>query len=77
MSPKERIQVVIDPKQRAALRLIQERNGASISAQIRRAIDGYLYGEQAVVSRKELRALLGGRTDIKAERKRASTRKRS
>jgi hypothetical protein len=58
MSPKQKFNLVIEPSQLAALRAIEERTGARISEQIRRAIKGYLES-QKVLTRSEVKELLG------------------
>lgn len=58
MSPRGRFQLVIDPGQLDALRMIQATNGAPVSTQIRKAIDTYLQ-TQTVLSKKELKEVLG------------------
>ena len=60
MSPKVRYNLMIEVHQRDALRRIKEREGVPESEQIRRALDEWL-------ERKG---------EIKADRKRATTRKR-
>ena len=60
MSPKTRIQILLEPEQLAELRRISTRTAAPVSSQIRKAVDQWI-AEQG---------------DMKAERKRASTRKR-
>jgi predicted DNA-binding protein len=47
MSPKHRFMLSIEPDQLAALKAIQERTGAPVAEQIRRAIDKYLEQENA------------------------------
>lgn len=42
MSPKERFQVMLEPEQIAALRSIEDRTGAPLAVQIRRAVDAWL-----------------------------------
>lgn len=59
MSPKQRFQLVVEPEQIAALKAIEEKTGARISEQIRRAIDAYL-DAQKVLSRSELKAIRSG-----------------
>jgi hypothetical protein len=48
MSPKTRLQILLEPEQVAALRRIQERTDAPLAAQIRRAVDKWIaeQGEQ-------------------------------
>lgn len=75
MSPKQRFQVVLEPEQLEALRAIQDRVGAPISTQIRKAIDIYLRREQAVLSMAELKTILDGKS--KAAPRRASTRRKA
>jgi hypothetical protein len=62
MTPKARYQFMIEPEQRDALRRIKESEGIPEAEQIRRAINEWLERREG--------------TDKKAERKRASTRKR-
>lgn len=61
MSPKVRYNFLIDEDQRDALRRIKERDGIAESEQIRRAIGEWLER----------------RGEVKTERRRAVTRKRS
>jgi hypothetical protein len=61
VAPRQRYNLFIDPEQKAALAAIKARDGIPESEQIRRAIDRWLEERGAV----------------KAERKRAVTRKRS
>ena len=61
MSPKARYNFMIDEAQRDALRRIKDRDGIAESEQIRRAINEWLER----------------RGEIKTERPRAATRKRS
>jgi Ribbon-helix-helix domain len=58
MSPKQKFNLVIEPAQLAALKAIEERTGARISEQIRRAIQAYLEN-QTVLTKAELKKLLG------------------
>jgi hypothetical protein len=58
MSPKQKFNLVIEPVQLAALKAIEERTGARISEQIRRAIQAYLEN-QTVLTKAELKKLLG------------------
>ncbi len=58
MSPKQKFNLVIEPVQLAALKAIEERTGARISEQIRRAIQAYLEN-QTVLTKTELKKLLG------------------
>jgi len=58
MTPKQKFNLVIEPNQLAALKAIEERTGARISEQIRRAINSYLES-QKVLTRSELKQLLG------------------
>jgi hypothetical protein len=58
MSPKQKFNLMIEPGQLAALKAIEERTGARISEQIRRAIQAYLE-RQIVVSKSELKKILG------------------
>ena len=60
MSPKTRFQVMLEPEQLEALRRIEREKDVPVARLIRRAIDQLLESEQAQ----------------KAERRRASTRKR-
>ena len=62
VTPRNRYTFFIDDEQRAALSAIKERDGISESEQIRRAIKAWIEQKGVVV---------------KAERKRAATRKRS
>jgi hypothetical protein len=59
MSPKQRFVMMLEPGQLAALRVIEERTGARISEQVRRAVDAYLE-QQTVLSKAETRKLLKG-----------------
>jgi len=61
MAPKLRFQILLEPNQLAALRRIQARTLAPVSSQIRAAV------AQWIVQHEEM----------KSERKRASTLKRS
>jgi len=61
MPTKQKFNLLIEPGQLRALKLIEERTGARLSEQIRRAIDGYLQA-QTVLSRAYLRSLLKKRT---------------
>jgi hypothetical protein len=56
MSPKQRFVVLLEPGQLAALQEIERRIGASISEQIRRAIDVYL-DAQTFVEKAEIERL--------------------
>jgi len=58
MSPRGRFQLVIDPGQLDALRMIQASVGAPVSTQIRKAIDTYLK-TQTVLTKAELKDVLG------------------
>ncbi len=58
MSPKQKFNLVIEPGQLAALRAIEEKTGARISEQIRRAISAHLE-TQKILTRSELKELLG------------------
>jgi hypothetical protein len=53
MSPKYRFNVMIEPARLEALREIERRTGATLSEQIRRAIDSYLRS-QTVLNKKEV-----------------------
>jgi len=44
MSPKTRVQILLEPDQLAALRRIQARTLAPVAAQIRQAVDTWLAG---------------------------------
>lgn len=57
MSPKQRFPVMLEPAQLVALKLIEERTGAPVGEQIRRAIDAYLE-VQRTVSKTELRKVM-------------------
>jgi hypothetical protein len=59
MSPKTRFQILLEPEQLAALRRIQERTGAPVATQIRRAVEKWIaeQGEKAAPRR----AQTGGR----------------
>jgi hypothetical protein len=48
MSPKTRFQILLEPEQLEALRRIQDRTGAAVAAQIRRAVEGWIdkHGER-------------------------------
>lgn len=59
MSPKQRFQIMIEPEQLAALKAIEARNGATVAAQIRLAVDAYLQ-QQSVLSKSELRRIAKG-----------------
>jgi hypothetical protein len=58
MSPKQKFNLVIEPAQLAVLKAIEERTGARISEQIRRAIQAYIES-QTVLTKAELKKLLG------------------
>lgn len=57
MSPKQRFNMMLEPKQVDVLREIERRTGARMSEQIRRAIDAYLRS-QTVLTKKEVDRLL-------------------
>jgi hypothetical protein len=57
MPRKERFQLLIDPRQLAALRAIETKTGARVSVLIRRAVDAYLQ-TQKILTRAELKQLL-------------------
>jgi hypothetical protein len=59
MSPKQRFVMMLEPEQLAALKAIEDRTGARISEQVRRAVDAYLE-RQTVLTRAELRKLQKG-----------------
>lgn len=59
MSPKQRFQILLEPEQIAALKLIEQRSGASVAAQVRLAVDAYLQ-QQKAVPKSEIRRLLNG-----------------
>ncbi len=61
VSPKQRFTLIIEPAQLAALRALEERTGARLSEQIRRAIQVYL-DAQTVITKEELHAILGGQS---------------
>ena len=52
MSPKTRFQVMLEPAQLKALREIEDRTGAPVARQIRRAIDAWLRTEGGKADRK-------------------------
>lgn len=59
MSPaRERINFYIDRPQLAALREIERRTDAPVSAQIRRAIEAYLLDSQKAIPKAEIRQIL-------------------
>jgi len=58
MSPKQRFPVMLEPAQLAALKAIEQRTGARISEQVRRAIQAYLEN-QTILTKAELKKLLG------------------
>jgi len=55
MSPKQRIDVMIEPAQLAQLRELQARTGATVSEIIRRAIERYLESEAGRKTSKKKR----------------------
>ncbi|MGH9162198.1 MAG: ribbon-helix-helix domain-containing protein [Vicinamibacteraceae bacterium] len=57
MSPKRRFNMMLEPKQIEILREIERRTGATVSEQVRRAIDAYLR-TQNVITEKEIRQIL-------------------
>jgi len=59
MSPKLKFNVMLEPGQLAALKAIEDKTGAPVAVQIRRALDAYLQG-QAVLPKAELRKMLQG-----------------
>jgi hypothetical protein len=61
VSPKQRFTLIIEPTQLAALQAIEERTGARLSEQIRRAIQAYL-DTQTVIPKEELTAILSGKS---------------
>jgi hypothetical protein len=61
MSPKTRIQILLEPEQLEALRRIQARTDAPVSAQVRRAVEDWI----------------ARNGELKTERKRATPRRRS
>ncbi len=58
VSPKQRFTLIIEPVQLAALQAIEEKTGARLSEQIRRAIQAYL-DTQTVLTKEELKAVQG------------------
>lgn len=73
MSPKQRFNITLEPFQIEMMRLVEERTGATASAQIRIAIWEYL-AKQADALGEEIESRW---KKLEAERKRAATRKRS
>lgn len=59
MSPKQRFNLMLEPWQVVVLRAIEERTGAPMSEQIRRALDAY-FDTQTVITKTELRKLVKG-----------------
>ena len=57
VSPKQKFNLLLEPRQIAALEAIEEKTGARLSEQIRRAIDAYLEA-QTVIPKRELRTIL-------------------
>jgi hypothetical protein len=57
MSPKTRFQILLEPEQLAALRRIQERTGAPVATQIRRAVQKWIaeQGDRAASRRAQTR----------------------
>jgi hypothetical protein len=55
MSPKTRFQVMLEPEQLAAMRRTEEKTGAAIGEQIRRAIDEWLRRQGGKTERKRAR----------------------
>jgi hypothetical protein len=43
MSPKQRFQIMLEPAQLEALKLVEERIGVRVSEQIRRSVDAWLH----------------------------------
>lgn len=59
VSPKQKFNLLLEPRQIAALEAIEKKTGARLSEQIRRAIDAYL-DTQTIISKSELRKILQG-----------------
>jgi hypothetical protein len=55
MPRKQRFPVMLDPEQLAALRAIQERTGARVSEQIRRAVAKWIMEQGATRTTKKMR----------------------
>ena len=79
MSPKTRFQVMLEPPQIAWLRLIQQKTGATLGEQIRRAVSLWIQSEVGIDSQVVEMPLNDLRAAVvkKAKRKRTTTRKRS
>ena len=52
MSLKTRFQILLEPEQMSALKRIQERTGAPLAAQIRRAVDMWIADQGEKAERK-------------------------
>jgi hypothetical protein len=57
MSPKQRFNMMVEPKQLEVLREIERRTGARVSELIRRAVDSYI-ATQTILTKKEVAAIL-------------------
>jgi hypothetical protein len=55
MSPKTRFQILLEPDQLAALRRIQERTGAPVASQIRKAVEKWIAEQSERMDRKRAR----------------------
>jgi len=57
MSPKQRFNLMLEPGQVTVLKAIEERTGAPMSEQIRRALNAY-FDAQTVIPKAEVKRLL-------------------
>jgi hypothetical protein len=55
MSPKTRFQILLEPEQLVALRRIQERTGAAVASQIRKAVEKWIAEQGEWTERKRAR----------------------
>ena len=56
MSPKQRFPVMLEPQQVALMKAIEQKTGAPVAEQIRRAVNAYLE-QQTVLSKAEMKQL--------------------
>jgi hypothetical protein len=54
VSPRTRLQILLEPEQVTALKRIQERTGAPLAVQIRRAVDWWIAKEGDKSERKRV-----------------------
>jgi hypothetical protein len=70
MSPKKRIDIMIEPEQLQLLQLLQHNTGATISESIRRAIDRYMQSDvMPAVERETARRAAQKREAITTKKK--------